>query len=340
MRVSDFDYDLPPGAIAQAAIEPRDTAKLLLTRDMSDHVFSDLPALLRPGDLLVVNRTRVRAARLVGRKPGTGGVVEVLLTRRVDDERWEALVRPARRLRPGSRIVFDELDAEILTGPEAGMVTLRLGGTKDVEELLAREGEVPLPPYFTGTLEDPERYQTIFAKTLGSAAAPTAALHFTPRLTAALNEAGISFAEVDLEVGLDTFRPMSVDVVEEHRIHTERYAVPEETVHQIDQVRRLGGRVVAVGTTVVRTLETAARGHEGNVTSGEGASSLFITPGYTFGVVDAMVTNFHAPRTTLIALVAAALGPAWREVYVTALARGYRFLSFGDAMVIEGLREL
>jgi S-adenosylmethionine:tRNA ribosyltransferase-isomerase len=333
MRVADLDYHLPAGAIAQEAIEPRDAARLLIARTGEDVAFVELPHLLRAGDLLVVNRTRVRAARLAGRKPATGGAVELLLVERVDPVRWRALVKPSRRIRPGTVLDFGEITGEVLSPPRDGVVTVALASDGDVEDVLSNIGEVPLPPYFHGRLDDPERYQTIFAKSVGSAAAPTAALHFTPRVLMGLAGAGVSVAEVQLDVGLDTFRPMSSETVADHEIHTERFSIPPETVDSIERARRLGGRVVAVGTTVVRTLETAS-GPDGTVTSGEGRSSLFIAPGHRFQVVDVLITNFHAPRTTLIALVAAAL-PAWRSAYATALDRRLRFLSFGDAMLID-----
>ena len=369
MRTTDFDYRLPEAAIAQTAIEPRDHSRLLDVRLDRDRRFADLPDMLEPGDLLVVNRTRVRAARLQGRRLDSGGAVEALLLRRLvpagggseDTEGeatdweatdWEALVRPARRLRPGIRIAFgprtddgptgeeptaEVLPGEILTDPVDGLVTLRLtGSAQDVEQAVAAHGAVPLPPYFHGALADPERYQTMFASTVGSAAAPTAGLHFTPALVARLTDAGIGIAEVELDVGLDTFRPMTVDEVGDHVIHRERFRIPEATAVAHRRTRRSGGRIVAVGTTVVRTLETAGN-PDGTIEPGEGESSLFITPGYRFGAIDAMITNFHAPRTTLIALVAAAIGPQWRRVYESALQRDYRFLSFGDAMFISAL---
>jgi len=335
VRIELFDYELPDLAVAQAAIEPRDAARLLVTSSLEDRTFRELPELLEPGDLVVVNRTRVRAARLIGHKPASGGAVELLLLRRLDIERWEALIRPARRIRPGVALSFDGITGEVLSSPGDGVVTVRLASTTgDVEDLLPSRGEVPLPPYFRGHLGDPERYQTLFAKTIGSAAAPTAGLHFTPEVVAALGGRGIDVAEVDLEVGLDTFRPMSVDDIEEHHIHRERYEIPEQAAGAVAATRSRGGRVVAIGTTVIRTLETAASG-DGLVRAGGGESALFIRPGYRLTVVDVAVTNFHAPRTTLIALVAAMLGPVWREVYDTALVRGYRFLSFGDAMLID-----
>ena len=334
--IAELDYNLPEELIAQTAIEPRDASRLLVVDGMQDATFSDLPSLLRSGDLLVVNRTRVRAARLSGHKTASGGAVEVLLLRRRPSG-WEALIKPARRIRTGTELQLGELRGVVTSDPVDGVVSLDITapGGHDVEDLLPRLGSIPLPPYFHGRLTSAERYQTMFAKTVGSAAAPTAALHFTPELVAALTEGGVTVTEVELEVGLDTFRPISAETLEDHEIHTERYTVPEEAVAAIETTRRTGGRVVAVGTTVVRTLETAAAG--GRLSAGSGVSSLFITPGYRFGVVEAMITNFHAPRTSLIALIAAAIGPGWRTVYETAIERRYRFLSFGDAMLIEGL---
>jgi S-adenosylmethionine:tRNA ribosyltransferase-isomerase len=285
--------------------------------------------------VLVINRTRVRAARLVGAKRDTGGSVEVLLLRRLDDDRWEALIKPARRIKPGIVIDYGPIEARVLTAPVRGQVVVALKtATGDVEDALPTIGEIPLPPYIHIPLSDPGRYQTMFAKTVGSAAAPTAALHFTPRLVERLGAAGIDFAEVDLEVGLDTFRPIAVDRLAEHTMHQEQWHVPTATEDAIATTRRKGGRVVAVGTTVVRTLESAACG-DGLVTAGSGATDLFIQPGYRLQVADVVVTNFHAPRTTLIVMIAALLGERWRAVYAHALATGYRFLSFGDAMLID-----
>lgn len=334
MLVADFDYELPESAIAQSAIEPRDSSRLLVTSAMTDHHFADLPGLLEPGDVLVVNRTRVRAARLFGSKPATGGSVELLLTRRIDTQQWEGLVRPARRIKPGTELDFGQISGIVLAGPDRGAVAVELVAVAgDVEDLLPSIGEVPLPPYFRGELADPERYQTMFAKGVGSAAAPTAGLHFTPGVVQDLSARGIPIGEIELEVGLDTFRPMGGATIAEHQIHAERYRVPEATAALIEKHRSRGGRVVAVGTTVVRTLESAAGG-DGAVRPGEGEATLFIVPGYRFRAVDAVVTNFHAPRTTLLAMIAAMVGPRWREMYMTALERGYRFLSFGDAMLI------
>jgi S-adenosylmethionine:tRNA ribosyltransferase-isomerase len=333
MLASDFHYDLPDEAIAQTAVEPRDASRLLLTSTGEDHRFGDLPTLLRPGDLLVVNRTRVRAARVRGVKE-TGGAIEALLVRRLDPRRWEALLRPARRIRPGTRIRFDGADGEVLAGPERGVVTLAVDADDDTETWLERAGEIPLPPYFHGELDDPERYQTIFARAVGSAAAPTAALHFTDDLVNRLGTVGVELTEVELEVGLDTFRPMEDGPISRHRMHTERYLVPSDAAAAVASARLRRGRVIAVGTTVLRTLETAAAG-EGLVAAGTGHSDLFITPGYRRRVADALLTNFHAPGTTLVVLIAALLGPRWRSLYATALERGFRFLSFGDAMLID-----
>jgi S-adenosylmethionine:tRNA ribosyltransferase-isomerase len=334
---SDFEYDLPADSIAQSAVEPRDMSRLLRVNTMTDYRFADLPEILRRGDLLVVNRTRVRRARLLGRRRGTGGSVELLLLRHIEGRRWEALVRPARRMRTGVELDFGPIRARIAAEPEAGRVAVDLDGPGDIEELIAAAGVMPLPPYFHGTLDDPERYQTVFAEVIGSAAAPTAALHFTSALVEHLEARGVGFATVELDVGLDTFRPMDEGPVSDHTMHTERYFVPEAAAASIRATREEGGRVIAIGTTVMRTLETAASS-AGEVAPGDGLSALFITPGYRPRVVDALLTNFHAPGTTLVVLVASLLGPQWRDVYEDALERGYRFLSFGDAMFIEDVR--
>ncbi len=333
MLIDDFDYELPPGAIAQEAIEPRDGARLLDARTMEDQRFSDLPSMLDPGDLLVVNRTRVRAARLVGTR-ATGGRTELLLVRRIDEERWQALINPAKKVRTGSQIVTGPITATLLSDPIDGVATIELVADIDIEEAIASCGTVPLPPYFHGLLSDPDRYQTMFARTVGSSAAPTAALHFTPTVVSHLANRGVEIATVELNVGLDTFRPMSGVNVEDHKIHSERIAVPQEAVDAVDRTRERGGRVVAVGTTVVRTLESVAQPSR-TIVRYEGDTDLFITPGFVLTVVDAVVTNFHAPRTTLIVMIATLLGDRWMDVYLHALANGYRFLSFGDSMFFE-----
>ena len=333
METADFHYDLPDDAIAQSAIEPRDDARLLDTRDMSDRRFRDLPELVREGDLVVVNRTRVRPARLIGAKEGTGGRVEALLLRPMGDGTWEALVRPARRIRQGVRIRFGDLTAEVAGGPVEGRAVLApLEGSFD--SAAESVGEVPLPPYFHGHLDDPERYQTIYADRPGSAAAPTAGLHFTEQVLRRLDARGVIRVAIDLEIGLDTFRPISSPDLEHHHMHRERMRVDAEVADAVAAARERGGRVVAIGTTVVRALESAADGG-GLVHAGETDTSLFITPGYAFSVVDLLVTNFHVPASTLVVLIAAFMGERWRDAYAAALARGYRFLSFGDAMLAE-----
>jgi S-adenosylmethionine:tRNA ribosyltransferase-isomerase len=304
---------------------------LLDARDMSDHTFLDLADLLQPEDLVVVNRTRVRAARLFGERAGTGGRVELLLLERNPDRSWVALARPSRRLRPGVEIDLGGFSAMIRSHPDGGRVRVELTAD-DEEKAIAGSGQVPLPPYFTGHLDDPERYQTIFASDPGSAAAPTAGLHFTDEVLSRLRARSIRLASVDLHVSLDTFRPMTTDEVEDHEMHSEWCAVPAETASAIAETRQRGARVVAVGTTVVRTLESKANG-SGGVIPGEGRTDLFLRPGSKFDVVDLLVTNFHLPGSTLLVLLAAFMGDGWREVYETALDRGYRFLSFGDAML-------
>ena len=333
MRVEDFKYPLPESSIAQEAIEPRHDSRLLDTRDMSDHRFLDLPSLLRPGDLVVVNETRVRAARLAGRRLDTGGSVELLLLEARPDGLWEALARPSRRLRPGIMIEIEAIRATIVDGPDEGMVVVDLDAP-DVEAAIANAGIVPLPPYFQGTLDDSDRYQTMFARTIGSAAAPTAGLHFTEEVATRLRQREIEIAPVDLHVGIDTFRPIVTERIAEHVMHSEWCSIPEATAAAVDSARTRGGRVVAIGTTVVRTLESFADG-AGTVAAGKRETNLFLTPGVEFRVVDALVTNFHVPGSTLVVLVAAFMGERWREAYRTALERGYRFLSFGDAMLAE-----
>lgn len=295
---------------------------------MSDHRFLELSELLEPGDLVVVNETRVRAARLLGQRAGTGGKVELFLLSKGADGSWEAMARPARRLREGVILEFEGLIATVLE-KRHGLLTVFLDAD-DEEAAIQQAGEVPLPPYFTGRLNDDDRYQTMFARKLGSAAAPTAGLHFTPEVVRRLEEKGIGMATVDLHVSLDTFRPITAGTVEEHQMHSEWCAVPPETAKAVAEA----GRVIAVGTTVVRTLESFATG-PGLVEPGEKSTNLFLMPGSDFQVVDGLATNFHMPGSTLLVLLAAFMGDRWREAYETALARGYRFLSFGDAMYAE-----
>ncbi len=336
MRTDDFDYELPDGLIAQHPLDRRDAARLLRVPSLTDHFVADLPRLLRPGDVVVVNTTRVRAARLYAARP-TGGVIEVLLLSSPAEGIWEALVRPARKLQAGDRLsVTDEIELLLLDQPEHGIVRVELSsaGATALEDQIAKVGEMPLPPYIKTRLDDPERYQTMFADVVGSAAAPTAGLHFTPELVESLADAGIELAKIELRVGLDTFRPITVDEVTDHEIHSEWCAIDAAAAEQINACRARGGRVVAVGTTVARTLESFA-GSGSVVGWGEQATNLYITPGYRFRVVDVLMTNFHVPRSSLLVMVAAFIGDAWRAAYQVAIQRGYRFLSFGDATLLE-----
>ena len=324
--MSLYDYDLPPEAIAQTPTEPRDAARLLvdlLPSDRAQHRrVADLPELLQPGDLLVVNETRVLPARLRLTKP-TGGAVEVLLLEPgAAGDGWEALVRPSRKVPPGT-VLEAGADLKVEVGEHLGEGRRRVVLHGDG---LHTHGTVPLPPYIRTPLGDPERYQTVYATTPTSTAAPTAGLHLTAGVLDACRAGGVAVATVELAIGLDTFRPVTVDRPEDHVIHSERYTVPAETMAACERARR----VIAVGTTSVRALETAA-------TTGElsGRSRLFIRPGYEFAVVDTLLTNFHQPRSTLLLLLAAFVGDRWRELYREALADGYRFLSFGDAMLVD-----
>ena len=335
--MNELDYDLPGDAIAQTPVEPRDAARLLVDRGAGAPVehrhVRDLPSLLQPGDLVVVNDTRVLPARLHLRR-ASGGAVEVLLLEQRDaaGRTWEALVRPGRKLRAG----------EVVTSPD-GALAVTIGARLDDEGLrsveLATEGDpfaaidahgsAPLPPYITTRLDDPERYQTVYAARPASAAAPTAGLHLTQAVLDAFAGRGIGLARVELVVGLDTFRPVTVDDPAQHRMHTESYRVDPEVLARCEATRAAGHRVVAIGTTTVRALESAA-------TRGPfGRTDLFIRRPYPFRVVDVLLTNFHLPRTTLLLMIDAFVGPRWRALYDTARTEGYRFLSFGDAMLLE-----
>jgi S-adenosylmethionine:tRNA ribosyltransferase-isomerase len=334
VKTSDFNYHLPPELIAQTPIEPRDAARLLQLERSSGalghfHV-SDLPDLLRPGDLLVANESRVIPARIFARKAETGGAVEVLLLRRIDALTWQALVR-SHRVHVGTRIAIrPDLAAEVIAISPSGERVLRFNHPIDAR--LNELGVTPLPPYIHAPLHDPERYQTIYARTPGSAAAPTAGLHFTPRLLEQLRARGIPMIYVTLHIGLDTFKPVETDDVEQHHIHAEYVEVTEEVAAQIRTARAEGRRVIAVGTTSVRVLETIG---EHGLSAFTGDTRLFIYPGYKFRVVDGMITNFHLPRSSLLMLVAAFAGKETiARAYAEAIDRKYRFYSFGDAMLI------
>ena len=338
MNVQAFDYYLPEELIAQTPLAQRDASRLMvLPRQQgacSHRHFFELPSLLRKGDLLVFNDTRVIPARLHGRKRDTGAKVEVFLLKRLDLDRWETLVRPGRKLRPGTEVVFsDELSAVIEDTTEFGGRIVRFCWQGVFEEILQRLGEVPLPPYIHEKLPDPERYQTVYARENGSAAAPTAGLHFTPELLSQLREQGIQTAYVTLHVGLGTFRPVAVESIQDHVMHSEQYAISAETAALVNETRRQGGRVIAVGTTAVRTLETA--GQSGQLQPCSGFTNIFIYPGYEYKIIDGLITNFHLPKSTLLMLVSALAG---RErvlaAYKEAVEQRYRFFSFGDAMFI------
>jgi S-adenosylmethionine:tRNA ribosyltransferase-isomerase len=337
VRTADFDYELPPGLIAQAPAEPRDSARLMLvdrgTGAVTDYVVADLPSLLRRGDLLVVNDTRVMAARLRGSWADTGGAVEALLVREVAEREWDTLFRPARGARPGRpldlRIGGGTVRAEV-AARELETVRLRFAAGFDP----ATAGEVPLPPYIRGYGGPAERYQTVYADRARSAAAPTAGLHFTTGLLAELKGAGVGLAKVSLDVGPGTFRPVTAEHPRDHKMHSEHVEVPTAAAESVSATRAAGGRVVAVGTTVVRTLEHVAR-VRGRVEAYEGDTNLLILPGDRFLVVDALLTNFHLPRSTLLMLVAAIAGRELAlEAYARAVSARYRFFSFGDAMLI------
>ena len=336
MQTSDFDYELPDSAIAQTPASPRDASRLLVLNRSNGQVnhrtFREIGDYLRSGDVLVINQTRVIPARLFGRKLPGGGRVEILLLKRLDPQRWEALVG-GKGLKLGRQIQLE-------SGPLAEIETVLDGPRRIVhfenppENYINLSGQMPLPPYIHTPLEDKERYQTVYSRESGSAAAPTAGLHFTPELLSNLNTMGVRIAKITLHVGLDTFAPVTEDQPEEHIIHKEWCHVPQDSADIINETRKTGGRVVAVGTTSVRTLESAV-GDDGLVRSFEGSTGLFILPGYRFRAVDIMVTNFHLPRSSLIMLVSAFAGrERILETYRLAVQESYRFYSFGDAMLI------
>lgn len=340
MKTSDFFYDLPEELIAQDPLEDRTASRLLVlnreTGAIEHKIFSDVIDYLNEGDCLVINNTRVIPARLIGEKEGTGGKVEVLLLKRRANDVWETLVKPGKKLRPGARVTFGDgrLKAEILEIAEEGNRLVRFYYEGIFEEILDSLGEMPLPPYITHKLEDKEMYQTVYAKYDGSAAAPTAGLHFTKELLNKIEEKGIKIASITLHVGLGTFRPVKVDDVNNHHMHTEWYEVNAEAADIINETKRNGGRVICVGTTSCRTIESVAD-ENGYMKAKTGETDIFIYPGYKFKVMDGLITNFHLPESTLVMLVSAFAGKEnVLAAYETAVKERYRFFSFGDAMIL------
>ena len=339
MKLSDFMYDLPEERIAQTPVEPRDHSRLMVlhrdTGEIEHKHFYDIIDYLNPGDCLVINETKVIPARLYGERP-TGGAVEVLLLRQLGPKRWETLVRPGKKLKPGAEVSFGDgrLKCRVLETTDVGGRIVEFECEGSFEAALDALGEMPLPPYIHEKLQDRDRYQTVYAKQDGSAAAPTAGLHFTPELMERIREKGVDIVPVLLHVGLGTFRPVKVENIEEHEMHSEYFEVTQEAADRVNAARARGGRIVAVGTTSVRTLESAAQG--GRLVAKRGNTSIFIKPGYHFQLVDALITNFHLPGSTLIMLVSA-LWDRERilEAYRIAVEDEYRFFSFGDAMLIE-----
>lgn len=341
MKTSDFYYDLPKELIAQDPLEDRSSSRLLHLSMKDGSIehrhFTDILDYLKAGDCLVINDTRVIPARLYGHKEGTGALIEILLLKRKKDDIWECLVKPGKKARPGAKITFGNgiLTGEILDIVEEGNRLIQFHYEGIFEEILDQLGEMPLPPYITHKLQDKNRYQTVYAKHDGSAAAPTAGLHFTEELLKKVQEKGVNIAHVTLHVGLGTFRPVKVDDVEQHHMHSEFYIVEEDQAELINQTKKQGGRVIAVGTTSCRTLESAAD-ENGVIQAGNGWTEIFIYPGYCFKMIDGLITNFHLPESTLMMLVSALAGKERiMAAYEEAVKERYRFFSFGDAMFID-----
>lgn len=340
LKLEDFDFELPEELIAQHPIEPRDSSRLMVidrtSGQINHHVFRELPSLLKPGDVLVVNNTRVIPARLIGEKEGTQARIECLLLKRLDRDTWEVLIKPGKRLKEGQSVLFGDglLRGELLEILPDGNRVIRFTYEGVFEAVLDELGNMPLPPYITAQLENKERYQTVYAKESGSAAAPTAGLHFTPELLERLKQAGIEVVEILLHVGLGTFRPVKVENIEEHSMHSEYYRVTEEAAERINKAKHEGRRIIAVGTTASRTLESVGS-KDGQILAGEGWTDIYIYPGYTFKMVDALITNFHFPKSTLVMLVSALAGRELiLDAYNLAIRERYRFYSFGDSMLI------
>ena len=342
LSTEDFDFDLPEELIAQTPLKDRASSRLLVvnkeTGDMEDKHFHDILDELQPGDALVMNNTRVLPARLYGEKPETGGHLEVLLLTNTEDDTWETLIKPAKRAKVGTEIQFGDgrLKAVVKEELEHGGRIIEFKYDGIFLEILESLGEMPLPPYIKERLDDPDRYQTVYAEENGSAAAPTAGLHFTKELLEEIKAKGVHLVYLTLHVGLGTFRPVSVDNIEEHHMHSEFYRLTEEAAKQLNEVRQAGGRIVAVGTTSIRTLETIGTKFNGEIQADSGWTDIFITPGYQFKVVEAFSTNFHLPKSTLVMLVSAFAGKDLTlAAYQHAIEEKYRFFSFGDAMFIK-----
>ncbi|MFR3530680.1 MAG: tRNA preQ1(34) S-adenosylmethionine ribosyltransferase-isomerase QueA [Lachnospiraceae bacterium] len=340
MKTSDFYYELPQELIAQDPLEDRSSSRLLhldrRTGEISHGTFQDILTYLKPGDCLVINDTKVIPARLFGRKEDTGAVIELLLLKRRENDVWETLVKPGKKAKVGTKLIFGDgiLCGEILDVVEEGNRLIQFQYEGIFEEILDQLGEMPLPPYITHKLKDKNRYQTVYAKHEGSAAAPTAGLHFTPELLQRVKEMGVKIAHVTLHVGLGTFRPVKVEDVAEHHMHSEFYVVEQEQAALVNETKRNGGRVICVGTTSCRTLESATD-EEGKLQAGSGWTEIFIYPGYQFKIMDGLITNFHLPESTLLMLVSAFAGKEKiMAAYKEAVRERYRFFSFGDAMMI------
>ncbi len=340
MNLHDFYYELPQELIAQDPLEDRSGSRLLLldkeTGKTEHHIFKEIINYLNPGDCLVVNDTKVIPARLIGSKIGTDARIEILLLKRKEEKVWETLVKPGKKAKPGTKISFGNglLTGEVVDVVEDGNRIVHFTYEGIFEELLDRLGQMPLPPYITHQLKDKNRYQTVYAKNAGSAAAPTAGLHFTPELLKEIQSRGVKLAHVTLHVGLGTFRPVKVENVREHHMHSEFYMVEEEQAKLINETKAGGGRIIAVGTTSCRTLESAA-GEDGILRAGSGWTDIFIYPGYEFKLIDCLITNFHLPESTLLMLVSALAGrDRIMAAYAEAVKEQYRFFSFGDAMLI------
>lgn len=341
MKRQDFSFELPQELIAQDPLKDRSSSRLLVldkeTGEVSHHVFRDIIDYLNPGDCLVINDTKVIPARLIGSKVGTDAKIEILLLKRKSDQVWETLVKPGKKAKPGAKISFGEglLVGEVIDIVEEGNRLVKFSYEGIFEEILDRLGQMPLPPYITHQLEDKNRYQTVYAKNSGSAAAPTAGLHFTPELLEQIKEKGVDVASVTLHVGLGTFRPVKAENILDHHMHSEFYRIEEEEAAKINRAKEKGGRIICVGTTSCRTVESAAD-ENGRVKAGSGWTDIFIYPGYRFKILDCLITNFHLPESTLLMLVSALAG---REhilaAYEEAVKEKYRFFSFGDAMFIQ-----